>query len=81
MKLYLCMATILVAATAIPALAAPVAIDSPAVLTAKQTRLDVAQKKQALAEEQRIELPAPAATPAAPLALAIDETDSPGATK
>jgi hypothetical protein len=59
------------------ALATP---DSAAVLQAKQIREDVQAKQQQLAEEQRVQTPAPAA-PGAPLELPIDETDSPGATK
>jgi hypothetical protein len=55
-------------------------IDAAAVQKARQIRRDVEQKQKDLAQEQRVEAPA-AAAPAAPLELAIDETDSPGATK
>ena len=56
-------------------------IDSPAMQKAQQIRLDVEAKQKALAQELRNDTPAPVAAPAAPLDLAIDETDSPGATR
>lgn len=60
------------------AFAAPT--ESQATAKARQLRADIAEKQKALAEEQRVDVPAPAA-PAAPLELPIDTTDSPGATK
>jgi hypothetical protein len=56
-------------------------LESAAVLQAKAIRLDVEAKKKALEEDQRNAAPAATPTPAAPLELAIDATDSPGATK
>jgi len=55
-------------------------VDNQAAVKAQQLRADIAEKQKALAEEQRVEVPAPAA-PAVPLELPIDTTDSPGATK
>jgi hypothetical protein len=55
--------------------------DSAAVVKEKEIRKDVQEKQKALAHELRNDSAAPVAAPAAPLDLAIDETDSPGATK
>jgi hypothetical protein len=80
MKLYLS-AAILLSLAAVGSHAAPAApLDPAAVQRARQIRDDVVAKQKALEEAQRAEDPKPAA-PAAPLALPIDETDSPGATK
>lgn len=72
--IFVCLATVVAQA----ALADPV--DSAAVQQVKQIRLDVEAKKKELADEKRVEAPAPA-TPSATLELPVDETDSPGATK
>jgi len=56
-------------------------VDSAAAQKVQQIRQQVAAKQQALAQEQRNETQAPVAVPAAPLALPVDTTDSPGATK
>ena len=55
--------------------------DSAAVVKEKEIRKDVQEKQQALAHELRNDTAAPVVAPTAPLPLAIDETDSPGATK
>lgn len=55
-------------------------VESQAAAKAQQLRADIAEKQKALAEEQRVEVPAPA-TPAVPLELPVDTTDSPGATQ
>jgi len=72
-------------ALALGALLAPAAMaqstDSPAVLKAQQLRQEIQEKQKALAQQSRNDSAAPVATPAAPLELTIDETDSPGATK
>jgi len=78
MKLYLSATVLLAASLAQPAFAGPA--DSAAAQRVKQIRQDVEAKQQELAAEKRADVPAPAA-PAAPLALPIDETDSPGATQ
>jgi len=78
MKSYLLVALTCAAAVAQPAFADP--STSPAAQQAKQIRLDIEAKQKQLAEEARVQAPAPAA-PTAPLALPIDETDSPGATQ
>lgn len=78
MKLGLFTAITVVAVLAQAASAEPA--DSPAVQKARQIRLDVEAKQKELAEEKRAEAPAPA-SPTAPLALPVDETDSPGATQ
>jgi len=56
-------------------------VESAAVLKTKEIRLQVEAKKKQLEEDQRNAAPAATPAPAAPLALSIDETDSPGATK
>jgi hemolysin activation/secretion protein len=77
MTSYLSAAVLLAATLAQPAFANPV--DSAAAQQAKQIRQDVEAKQKALAEDARVQAPAPAA-PAAPLDLPIDHTDSPGST-
>jgi outer membrane protein W len=78
MKLYVHAAVVLAAALAQPAFAQTTS-EAPAVLKARQLRLEVEAKQKQLADA-RNDAPAPAA-PAAPLELTIDETDSPGATQ
>jgi hypothetical protein len=76
MKKYQTLAGVL-ALLAQTAFAEPQPVDNAAALQAKQLRLDVAEKQNALANDSVAATPAPA--PA--LDLPIDETDSPGATK
>lgn len=52
-----------------------------AVLKAKEIRLQVEARKKQLEDEQRSAAPVTTPAPSAPLELAIDATDSPGATK
>jgi len=80
MKLSLFKAILLLLAATAGQVAVAQSADNAAVAKAQQTRRDVAEKQKALAEAQRVDVPAPA-TPAAPLVLPIDDTDSPGATK
>ena len=80
MKLSLFKAIFLLLAAAATQLATAQMTDAAAVRKAQELRREVAEKQKALAEEQRVETPAPA-IPSAPLALPVDETDSPGATK
>jgi hypothetical protein len=79
MNLYLHAAIVFAATLAQPAFAEPAQPETPAVLQARQIRLEVEAKQKQLADT-RADAPAPAA-PSAPLELPIDETDSPGATK
>lgn len=79
MRSYLLTAIILAAAATGPASADPTPTDAPAVLKTQAIRRAVEEKQQQLAEEKRVAAPAPA-TPAAPLDLPVDESDSPGAT-
>lgn len=56
-------------------------VESAAVLKAKEIRLQVEARKKQLEDEQRSAAPVTTPAPSAPLELAIDATDSPGATK
>jgi len=80
MKLYLRKA-ILMSVGALFAQAAFAQTADSAAVKEQAIRKDVQEKQQALAREMRSETDAPVAAPAAPLALPIDETDSPGATR
>ena len=80
MKLHLPGAILFGAVVLLTQVASAQAVDNQAVAKARQLRADIAEKQKALAEEQRVEVPA-AAAPAAPLELPIDTADSPGATK
>jgi len=76
MKKYQYLAGVLVL-LAQPAFADPQPVDNAAALQAKQIRLEMAEKQKALANDSAVAAP----TPAQPLDLPMDETDSPGATK
>lgn len=78
MKLYVHTAVVLSVALAQPAFA-QTTTEAPAVTKARQLRLEVEAKQKQLADARNDA--ATPATPAAPLELTIDETDSPGATK
>jgi hypothetical protein len=80
MKLYLRKA-IFLGLGAVAAQAAFAQTADSAAVKEQAIRKDVQEKQQALAREMRNDTTAPVAAPAAPLALPIDETDSPGATK
>jgi hypothetical protein len=81
MKLYLRKAIIVSVGALLSQAAFAQTTDSAAVVREKEIRKDVQEKQKALAQELRIESAAPVVAPTAPLELAIDETDSPGATK
>jgi hypothetical protein len=56
-------------------------VSTQAALQTKQIRLDVQEKQEQIAAQNGADTPAATPAPSAPLALPIDETDSPGATK
>lgn len=78
MKLHLLAATILFAALVQPAFAEPV--DSPEAQKLRQIRIEVDAQKKLLLEEKGVSEAGPS-SPAEPLELTVDETDSPGATQ
>jgi hypothetical protein len=78
MKSSLQAAVILAVALAQPAFA-QTTTEASAVTKARQLRLEIEAKQKQLADSRNDA--ATPATPAAPLELPIDETDSPGATK
>lgn len=80
MKLYLPTAIVLSLAALASQAAFAFTPEAPAVQTVKQLRDAVTAKQKQIAEENRVEAPAPAVQ-ATPLDLPIDTTDSPGATK
>jgi len=81
MKLYLRTVILVSLGTLVTHTAMAQTTSSAAASREQAIRKDVQEKQQALAREMRNETAAPVAAPAAPLALPIDETDSPGATK
>ena len=81
MKLYLRKAILIGVGALLAQAVVAQTTDSAAVQKEKAIRQEVQAKQQALAHELRNDTAAPVAAPAAPLELAIDETDSPGATK